>query len=204
MWAEVQLRTKENFVEDLSQGFLRLGLMYYLNDAAKITAGYCYVHEFPGDNHKNISSYEHRPWQQLQWHTKYGKNRMVQWIRLEERYRRKIKNDNELGDGYNFNWRIRYNLLYEIPFVKNGIDPGSWSFVANDEMHINFGKQIVNNYFDQNRFFLGFKFQTNKSINLQFGYMNQFQQLAAGNKYRSVHVLRIFLFQNLDLRKKRS
>jgi hypothetical protein len=203
MWAEVQLRTKENFVEDLSQGFLRLGLTYYINDATKLTLGYAYVNEFPGDNHKNISAYEHRPWQQIQWHTKYGKNRMMQWIRLEERYRRKIKNDDELADGYNFNWRLRYNMLYEIPFYKNGTDPNSWSFVANDEVHINFGKNIVNNYFDQNRFFLGFKYQTGVHSNLQFGYLNQFQQLAAGNKYRNVNALRVFFFQNFDWRKKK-
>ncbi len=201
IWAEAQLRTKENVVEDLSQGFLRVGLMYYLTDAAKLTAGYAYVNDFPADNHKNISAYEHRPWQQLQWHTKYGKNRMMQWIRLEERYRRKIKNDDELGEGYNFNWRIRYNLLYEIPFGKNGSDPNTWSFVANDEVHVNFGKQIVNNYFDQNRFFLGLKYQTGVHSNLQFGYLNVFQQLAAGNRYRSVSALRIFFFQNFDLRK---
>ena len=38
-------------------------------------------------------------------------------------------------------------------------------------------------------------------ITLQVGYMNIFQQLAAGNKYRSNHVARVFYFHNLDLRK---
>lgn len=203
IWAEAQLRTKEDFVDNISQSILRVGLTYYLTDAAKFTVGYAYVNDFPGDNHKNISAPEHRPWQQLQWHTKYGKNKMMQWIRLEERYRHKVKNDDELADGYNFNWRIRYNLWYEIPFYKNGTDPNSWSFIANDEVHVNFGKQIVNNYFDQNRFFLGLKYQTGKQSNLQFGYMNVFQQLAAGNRYRNFNVIRLFYFQNFDLRKKK-
>ena len=127
----------------------------------------------------------------------------MQWIRLEERYRHKIKNDDELADGYNFNWRIRYNLWYEIPFYKNGTDPNSWSFILNDEVHINFGKQIVNNYFDQNRFFLGFKYQSGPHSNLQFGYMNLFQQMAAGNRYRNFNIIRLFYFQNFDLRKKK-
>lgn len=200
-WAEAQLRSKENFVEDLSQSLLRFGLTYYINDATKLTAGYGYINDFPGDNHKNISAPEHRIWQQLQWHTKYGKNRMMQWIRLEERYRHKIKNDDELADGYNYSWRARYNLWYEIPFYKDGSAPNSWSFIANDEVHINFGKQIVNNYFDQNRFFVGLKWQTTKTTNLQFGYSNVFQQLAAGNRYRSTNVLRFSYFHNVDLRK---
>ena len=203
IWAEAQLRTKENFVDNLAQGIIRVGLTYYVADATKITAGYAYVNDFPGDSHKNISVPEHRLWQQIQWHTKYGKKRMMQWIRLEERYRHKIKNDDELADGYNFNWRIRYNLLYEIPFYKNGTDPNSWSFIVNDEVHVNFGKQIVNNYFDQNRFFLGFKYQSGLHSNLQFGYMNLFQQTAAGNRYRNFNVIRLFYFQNFDLRKKK-
>jgi hypothetical protein len=202
MWTDIHVRTKENFTDNLSQAFIRLGLTYYVTDAVKLTLGYAYVNDFPSDNHKNISAPEHRPWQQIQWHTKYGKQKMMQWIRLEERYRRKILNDDALADGYNFNFRLRYNLWYEVPFYKSGSDPKSWSFIANDELHINLGKQIVNNYFDQNRFFLGLKYQTGLYSNLQFGYMNLFQQLSAGNRYRNINALRVFYFQNLDLRKK--
>ncbi len=90
----------------------------------------------------------------------------------------------------------------QVPLSKKGIQPNTLSFVVNDEVHINFGKQIVYNYFDQNRFFLGFAFQTNKTDNLQFGYMNLFQQLASGNHYKMINAARIFYFHNLDLRKK--
>ena len=202
LWTDLQLRTKENFVDNLSQGIVRVGLTYYVTDATKLTLGYAYVNDFPADNHKNISVPEHRPWKQVQWHTKYGKNRMMQWIRLEERFRHKVLNDDELASGYNFNFRLRYNLWYEVPLIKDGALPRSLSLIANDEVHINFGSQVVYNYFDQNRFFLGLKYQTSPHSNLQFGYMNVFQQLSAGNKYRSVDALRVFFFQNVDLRKK--
>ena len=82
MWADLHLRTKDDFVKDLSQSIVRLGATYYLNDATKITAGYAFVNNFPGDNHKNISQPENRLWQQLQWHTKYKKVRTMQWLRL--------------------------------------------------------------------------------------------------------------------------
>jgi Protein of unknown function (DUF2490) len=202
LWADIHLRTKD-WVDGLAQNLLRVGATYYVTDHVKLTAGYAYITDFPAPGHKNISVYEHRPWQQLQWHTRYGRQKMMQWFRLEERYRRKILNDDALADGYNFNWRLRYNIWYEMPFYKNGTDPKSWSFIINDEVHVNFGKQIVNNYFDQNRFFLGFKYQTGRQSNLQFGYMNWFQQLAAGNRYRNSHVARVFFFQNLDLRRKK-
>jgi hypothetical protein len=202
MWADLHLRTKEDFFSNFSQSILRFGLTYYLNDVTKLTAGYAYVSIYPGDNHKNVTQPEHRPWQQIQWHTKYGKIRAMQWIRLEERFRRKILNSDALAPGYNFNYRLRYNFLLQVPLSKRAFQPNSFSFVVNDEVHVNFGKQIVYNYFDQNRFFIGFSYQTTKTDYLQFGYMNLFQQLAAGNQYKSINAARIFYFHNLDLRKR--
>lgn len=201
-WTDIHLRTKEDFVKDFSQSILRFGLTYYLNDDTKLTAGYAYVSHYPAEGHENVTQPEHRPWQQLQWHSKYSKLRLMQWFRLEERFRRKVKDDDELADGYNFNFRMRYNISFQLPLSQKKFQPGTLSFVVNDEAHINFGKQIVYNYFDQNRFFLGFAYHTNKTDNLQFGYMNVFQQLAAGNKYKMAHVARVFYFHNLDLRKK--
>ena len=202
MWADVHLRTKENFVNNFSTGIIRAGITYYINDVTKFTLGYAYVNHFPAAAHKKISQPEHRPWQQLQWHTKYGKKRMMQWFRLEERYRRKILNDSTLAGGSSFNWKLRYNFWYEIPLSQKGIVPKAWSFIVNNELHINFGKQIVNNYFDQNRFFIGTKYQLSEKNNIQFGYSNIFIQTAAGNKYRNINAARIFFFQNIDATKK--
>lgn len=201
-WADIHLRTKEDLFSHLSSNIIRFGLTHYLNDDTKLTLGYAYISHFPQDNHASITRPEHRPWQQLQWHSKYSRLRLMQWIRLEERYRRKVLDDDELAEGYNFNFRARYNIFFAAPLGKNRFQPRSLAFVVNDELHINFGKQIVYNYFDQNRFFVGFAYQVNKTDNLQVGYLNVFQQLAAGNKYRSIHAARVFFFHNLDLRKK--
>ena len=201
-WADLHLRTKEDLYTNFSQGIIRVGLTYYLNDATKATAGYAFVNHFPADNHSKTSQPEHRPWQQLQWHSKYGKKRVMQWVRLEERYRRKILNDSTLADGYAFNFRLRYNFMLQIPLSSRGFAPNTFALAANDEVHVNFGKEIVYNYFDQNRFFLGLGYYLNDHDNLQFGYMRLFQQLPAGNKYRTIHTARIFYFHNLDLRRK--
>jgi hypothetical protein len=201
MWADFHLRTKEDLVNDLSQSIARVGLTYYLNDDTKLTAGYAYVSAYPVTN-QNVTVPEHRPWQQIQWHSKHSKLRLMQWFRLEERFRKKLLNPDELDDEYSFNFRLRYNILLMVPLSKQRFQPGSLSFVINNEAHVNFGRQIVYNYFDQNRFFLGFAYHTNNRDNLQIGYMNVFQQLPAGNKYRSNNAARIFYFHNLDLRKK--
>lgn len=201
LWADFHLRTKEGFTNNLSQIIIRPGITYYVNDNTKLTVGYAYVNLYPAEGHNNISQPEQRIWQQLQWHTNFTKTRLMQWLRLEEKYRHKVLNDSTLAKGYNFSYKIRYNLFWEIPFSQK--PSKKFSFVVNDEIHINFGKQITYNYFDQNRFFAGFKFNINKFNNFQFGYMNQFQQLAAGNRYRNNHVARLFYFQNFDVRKKK-
>jgi hypothetical protein len=197
LWSDFHLRTKEDFFTNYSIAAARIGLMYYVDDNSRLAAGYAFFNYFPAENHKQISQPEHRPWQQIQWQTKYTWISTVQRVRLEERFRRKIAGDSSLAKGYNFNFRARYSFLLQVPVSKNS----RFSFVANDEAMVNFGRQIVYNYFDQNRLFVGCNYQVSPNANLQFGYMNIFQQLPAGNEYRLSHVARIFYFHNVDLRK---
>jgi Protein of unknown function (DUF2490) len=200
VFADVHLRTRENYFSNLSVGIIRLGGTYYLNDNTRLTAAYAFVNLFPAGS-TTISVPEHRPWQQIQWHTNYPKMKLMQWVRLEERWRRRLKNANELSDDYSFNFRLRYSIQSQLPLSKKRFQPGTFSFVLSNEVFINFGKQIVFNTFDQNRFFAGFNYHVNKRDNLQFGYINVFQQLAAGNQYRSINAMRLFYFHQLDLRR---
>lgn len=201
LWFDAHLRLKDDFVGDLSQSIVRAGPIYYLSDDVRLTAAYAYVHTFPGLGHANIGLPEHRPWQQVQWFVRGPKARLMQWVRLEERFRRKMLNDNELGDGYNFNWRIRYNFALFIPITQKRFEPGGLQFLVNDELMINFGKNIVFNHFDQNRLFIGVVYQINPHAQLHGGYMNLYQQQAAGNTFRNQHTVRVFYFHNFDLRK---
>ncbi|HWJ90361.1 MAG TPA: DUF2490 domain-containing protein [Flavisolibacter sp.] len=198
-WLDLHLRTKDDFFDSLSQTIIRPGISYFFNDGNRITAGYAYVSIYPGDNHRNIARPEHRAWQQFQWFNKYSRLRTMQWVRLEERFRRKVLNDSTLAQGHNFNYRLRYNVLLQIPIRGSAPAKGGLSFILNDEVHINFGKE-VSNYFDQNRFFAGFAWHVSATDNIQFGYMNQFQQLGGANRYRSVQIARLYYFHNLDLR----
>jgi len=200
LWVDFHLRTRQNFFSNFSQAVGRVGLAYYLNNNTVFAAGYAYFNHFPSDNH-NISRPEHRLWQQVQWNNKYSRVRFTQRVRLEERFQQKILNDNELGEGYHFNWRGRYNFVAAFSLAKKAFAPKTWSVVLNDEIMFNAGREIVYNSFDQNRFFAGFAYHLNTHDNIQVGYMNIFKQLAAGNKYKSTHVARLFYFHNLDLRK---
>ena len=201
LWLDIQPRLKNDFIKEMSVLIApRIGLTFYLNDDVKLTAGYAYINNYL-DGARVISQPEHRPWQQVQWHTKYPKIRLMQWLRLEERYRRKIINNNVLDDGYNLNYRVRYNFLFTTPLSKKGFSPGGLQLVLNNETHINFTKNIVYNIFDQNRFFAGLSYQMTKMSNLQFGYLKVSQQLPAGNQFKNINAIRLFYFQNFDFRK---
>ena len=201
IWFDGHIRTKEDIFHGSSQAILRPGIMYYLNDDVKLTAGYAFINHFPGDNHKNISMPEHRPWVQLQWHNKYPSLKLMQWVRIEERFRHKVLNNDKLADGYNSNFRMRVNLLLQYSLSKKKFAPGTFSLATGSELMVNLGKKIVYNTFDQNRFFLGFHYHVNKHDYLQFGYINIFQQLSSGNQFKSINTARIFYFHNIDLRK---
>ncbi|UYZ64532.1 DUF2490 domain-containing protein [Hymenobacter weizhouensis] len=197
-WTDLHLRLHERFVQDVFQGIARVGLTYYLTDDVRLTAGYAYVHHFP-EGARRVSQAEHRPWQQVQWFTKFPQARLMQWVRLEERFRRTIR-EQQPTDEFDFNYRVRYNAALFVPLTKRGFEPGGLQFLLNNEVMMNFGREIRLNYFDQNRLFAGVVYQLNRHAQLHGGYMHLFQQLPAGSTYRNQHTIRLFYFHNLDLR----
>lgn len=122
---------------------------------------------------------------------------------MEERFRRKIKNDNELADGFRFDERVRYNFFLNVPLSKKGIAPNTISALLNNEVMINLSQNNVYNVFDQNRFFLGFAYNFDSHSSIQFGYMNIYQQLSAGDKFKNINAIRVFFMQNLDFTHKK-
>jgi len=198
---DLHYRTRDDIASGSSIGILRAGLVYHINSQTRLIAGYAYVHNYPIAPHNFVARPEHRPWQMVQWNTRNPNMQLVQNLRFEQRFRRKISNEYSLAEGYNFNYRFRYNFMMQVPLGKKKFEPGALSLMMNDEIHVNMGKEIIYNYFDQNRFFAGFNWQMNKTNHLQFGYTYVFLQLPAGNRYRNIHGIRIFFVQNFDLRK---
>lgn len=105
-------------------------------------------------------------------------------------------------DGYNYNFRVRYNFSFLIPLKGKEMVAHTPFLAIQDEVFLNFGDRIAYNTFDQNRFFAGFGYQFSSHLNAQFGYMNVYQQEASGNHYLSTHAIRLFVFHSLDFRNK--
>jgi len=198
LWLDVHFRFTDDFAERMSQDIFRLGYVYYLHDNVRLAAGYAYVTNFSGeDDVPNLN--EHRPWQQIQWFDKRKHFSMMQYLRLEERYKQQLVNG-EVSDEFQFNYRIRYNMAFTIPLKSGGVQPKTPFIFVSDEVMINFGKEIINNYFDQNRFFIGFGYQFTKSLNAHLGYLNVFLERPSGTDFINTHAIRLFVFHNLDFR----
>lgn len=189
--ADLHLRTREDFFSQVSTTITRAGVTYYASDDLRLTAGYGYINHFTSGGRQ----WEHRPWQQVQLNSKIKRSSFSQYLRFEERYRKRVT------AGYDFNYRLRYNALLMIPLSRQAFAPGTFSVAVNDELHVNMGRQVTRNYFDQNRFFIGFAYHIRPKNILQFGYASVFSQLPTGNEYKSVHAPRVYFFHQPDLRK---
>jgi len=199
-WLDVHYRQTDNFVERPFQFLVRPALNFFVKDNVRIQTGYAFVEHFPAEG-SSTSRPEHRGWQQIWWNQKYSGFTTLQWLRVEERFNKKIVNDVLQPETY-FTFRLRYNYSFFIPLKGKEIKPKTPFVAVIDEVFLNFGKNIVYNTFDQNRFFAGIGYQISSYINVQLGYMNIFQQEASGASYFSTHAIRLFLFQTLDFRNK--
>jgi hypothetical protein len=199
VWLDLHAR-RTDFLDRWTTTIVRPGLTYHLSDHARFTAGYAYASHWPALETQHTVRPEHRLWQQINWGSRSRRLQVNQWVRLEERFLRKMQHD-VLQPGHNFNYRARYMITLMTPLKGDHIQPGVPFVVLNDEVHLNFGKEIVYNYFDQNRLFAGLGFQFTKTLNAQLGYMQVFQQQPAGNRFFDTHALRLFVFHNLDLRR---
>jgi hypothetical protein len=204
IWFDAHMRLKDDFVQKPSLAIVRGGPTYFVNNDLRLTAAYAFINVFPESAHPEISRPEHRLWQQVQWLSHIQKARWMQWVRLEQRFRRNLSDQGLLDEGYQFNWRMRFNGLLTVPLGKDAFRPGGLQAIVNNELMVNFGKNIRFNYFDQNRFFVGLGLQTAPASQLQLGYLNVFVQSPAGDRFTNIHALRMFYTHNFDFRKKTS
>lgn len=198
-WLDVQLKLIDDFTHTKNAGEYTAGASYFTKSNFKYTAAFTYVDSYPNTSHFNHTA-ELRPWAMIQLNTSNNYSKWLQWLRVEERYKETVQNKSPTG-AYDPSTRLRYYVLAQFPLnSKHKYDKGTLSFVTSEELYLNFGKNIVYNTFDQNRFFLGFYYYMNKSNILQLGYTNLYQKFNAPNKYLQSDVLRISVFNTIDLR----
>ena len=195
--ADVHMR-RNHFFKNGSFYFIRAGVAYSITKNFSVAAGYAHLWLAPTTTSWITYANENRIYQQLQYHSSIGKIEINQRLRNEQRWQQKMVNDKPSRQN-RFTNRIRYLLSATIPVFKNENLP---SLVISDELHIQFGKEVMYNTFDQNRFFTGIKQKINKQLSFDIGYMQVLQQKYNGYQYDLNNTFRLFFYYSPWLKKK--
>jgi hypothetical protein len=196
VWFDAHYRQTDNFLDRPFQFMVRPAATYFLKENLRLNAGYLFNHNFPAAG-QSFGVPEHRPWQQIWWLQKFNGISVLQFLRLEQRFIRRVVN-NEMTKDYSFNHRFRFNVSVFVPITKKDMLPGTPFVSVINEIFINAGQQINYNYFDQNRFFAGLGYQFSPKLNVQLGYSNVFLQTSQGGRFYNNHVIRCFVFHNFN------
>ena len=180
-----------------SQVLVRPGITCHFNKSVSATVGVAYFSHYTATYIRP----EGRGWQQLLFNETYGRISVNHRLRAEQRFFQKVISS-QLVDGYNYNNRFRYQLNIQAPFNKKQMDDKTLYFSIADEVFINSGKEIRNNYFDQNRLAVGLGYKLNESFNILVSYTNIFVQRAKGEAFEDNNVLVINIYHNFDFGRK--
>lgn len=193
--AEAQAR-RHDFVKDWQQWFVRPALNYHLNGNVSFSAGYLYAITYPyGEFPAKDDFPEHRAYEQMQLQHKENRFAFTHRYRLEQRWVRPA-----LSNDFVYTNRMRYLFRTNIPLTGTAVEAHTPYLLFYNEVFLNFGKNVQQNVFDQNRLSAGMGYRFSKSLALEVSYLNQFVQRANGYQYENNHTLLVGLVHNIDFR----
>ncbi|MFI5204867.1 MAG: DUF2490 domain-containing protein [Flavobacteriales bacterium] len=199
---EIQER---RFIEPHEQHQLvtRSHLHYRLGAGWDVAAGFTYFLQSPNDPYSatRLVVPELRPHIEFNYKQNAGRILINHRYKAEWRFFHNTSND-ELIDGYWNYFRFRYRLGIDFILIKDKNEKGGLKLRLNDEVHVNAGSGIVRNTFDQNRMYVGLNYQLLKSISVELGYLNWYQQRTSGNQFYDRDIIRFALQHKINLGKK--
>jgi long-subunit fatty acid transport protein len=195
---DASYRRTDNLVNKPLQWLLRGGASYHVSNDVSFTAGYAYFSLHTITSKSEFGRSEHRPWLRFTIAQKYGKLQIQHRYRFESRNIQK-NDENGLINDYKSYFRTGYQLNFQ--YIPNGkkIDKGTFYLIAFNELFVNFGSEVLNN-FDQNRAYIGLGYCITKNTNLTFGYQHVYSQQNATN-FSDLNTLRLNVVQNIDFQK---
>ncbi|GAA4369184.1 DUF2490 domain-containing protein [Hymenobacter saemangeumensis] len=194
---EWQWRRSKGVREPL-QDFGRIGINFYAGDKAMLTAGYAYALTHPyGDFPAAEKFPEHRLYEQLQLRSEHGPFQVSQRYRLEQRW---IQRPQETD--FTYTNRARYQIRAVLPLAgpMESLRPGTPYLAAYDEIFVNFGRNVAQNIFDQNRAYGALGYQFTRATAVEVGYLHQLVAQGNGLVFEHNHTLQLSLTFNPDFR----
>lgn len=173
LYADGGIRRIDEF-SSWSQHLLRAGIGYPLTGNIQGVTGLALFRFFQEDVK---SRKEFRVWQEFNHPQHVGRTWLQQRLRIEARYFRNLPGS-LFSDEKNFNIRFRYRLQTQTPVLPlSKKHPERMLLLTfGDEVFINAGKEIVHNFFDNNRLLIGPSLQFSKDLSIGVLYNHQFGQ----------------------------
>lgn len=177
---EINPRIQKN-ITHINQLFVRPSIGYQLTDHLSIWQGYGWI-----TNYIPTFTREQRIWQQLLHEKDFSKFRLINRLRLEERF---------IQDVNGVPLRTRYLLRAMFPIEKTK----KWFFVTSDELFVNFDSHFHGPQagIDQNRFFVGLNHKISDNVSLEGGYQMQYLNKQLPTQDRLNHIILINMYFNL-------
>jgi hypothetical protein len=193
--SDVQIRTKD-WTRQWSQLLVRSGVNYKISDHISLTAGFAFFKNAQYANKELLLKNEWRPWQELSYQVKSNKINFLQRLRTEQRFLQQVA-DNHKTHNYQYIFRLRYRLEFQIPFQEN-----KFVFLAGNEVLVNPGYLNNSLFFDQNRTFAGINLKLDRNTALQLQYVKILQWHSNTSVLDDQNVARINLLQQFNFRKR--
>ncbi len=166
------------------QLLLRPGVNFQLTKNILLTGGYAFVNTYRyGDFPFRENFPEHRFFEQVQFTNKIRKVEIQNRLRFEQR--------NFGGYVARYENRFRYMLRFNVPLK------GKYYLGMYNEIFYNYGKNVTNNVFDQNRAYIAIGHPLPKASRLEIGFMEQTLQQRSGRVTEHNHTLMISVFSKL-------
>lgn len=202
---EAQLRQAESGRQP-QQRLYRTALLRVLSPAARLGAGYAFIHTYPPEEFvaDPVPVDEHRTYQQLDLRHATGPLLWDHRYRLEQRWQERLgTTGDEAGQrvGWTYTNRARYFLRATVAPGGGAPTSGEPYLVAYDELFVSFGRNVRSNVFDQNRLFGGVGYRLRPTLGLEAGYLNQIVLRANGTDVERNHTLLVGIFSDAPLRR---
>ncbi len=185
------------------QFVLRSHIHYQFAKDWDVSAGFTYFLQSPNDpeSKSNLVVPELRPHIQVDGATTLSPRwRLDHRYRLESRFFRKFEND-ELTDGFVQWYRARYRI--GISYKLMDVGSGALNLKLSNEIHINFGEEIIYNRFDQNRIYFGANIDLSRYFVFEAGFLKWFQQRPTGVDFYNRDIIRFLIVHKIKLKQKK-
>ena len=198
---EGQLRQTERGQQP-QQRLFRTALLRVLNSTARAGAGYAFNRSHPPEEFvaNPVPTNEHRTYVQFDMQHSAGPSHIDHRYRLEQRWIERL-DASGAREGWTYTNRARY-------FLRGFLAPGGGSpgdgepyLVGFDEIFVNFGENVRNNIFDQNRLFVGGGYRWSRALSVEVGYLNQLIVRPTGTDIERNHTLFVGFVSGAPLRK---